>query len=147
MNTVSELRGRLIAVTSDAEGLRQAAIELMEESLDAPERERIERLAKTAANGERLLESLPQRRTLSPGYYLWLASVIETVVEPMEAGVSFHSSDLDADEMTTLRAIREARSEFRRMHPPCKGCGKPLADAALERCAECDFVMKQAGRR
>lgn len=131
---------------SDAGGLEQAALELMEEALDAPERARLERLAAVAANGEAILSRLPQRRTLSPGYYQWIAYVQSEIVEPMEMGVTFTDGNLRSEEMIALVALRRARGEFRRLHPPCRGCGTPLENAGLKRCGDCEMAAARGAR-
>jgi len=127
----------MIAVAEDAQGLRQAYLEMLEESLDAPERERNERFAEMAANREALLRELPNKRTLSPGYYRWIGYIQESIEMPLECGVTILESELDADELVGLAALRSARSEFRRLHPPCAGCGRSLPSADDRKCPEC----------
>src|SRR5581483_9396249 len=109
----------VIAVPHDAEGLRQAALELLEESLESEERERIERLAE--------------------------------IEQPMSAGLSFRAADLDAEEMAGLRALHEARSDFRKAHPPCRVCGRPLHDSGFssmcEACERAKFEAESRARR
>ena len=136
-----------IYVAQDFAGLRIAASELLEEAFFLPERERIERLAATAANGEAMLAKIPNFRTLSPGYYLWIGYLAETVEPAASAGFWSPPGQMDDDEFLGLQIVKQARTRFREKHPPCGGCGKPLADASLQRCPECDFAMKQAGRR
>ena len=133
-----------IRVAEDFEGLRIAALELLEESFEAPETERLRRFAEIAANGAEMLAKLPQRRTLSPGYYIWLAAIQESVVEPMEAGIAFGERDLLADEALALLAIRRARSDFNEAHPPCRGCGKPMRDAQASHCDGCEQARWKA---
>jgi hypothetical protein len=128
----------MISVAQDGEGLKLAALELLEESMDAPERARMEKLAATAANAQAILDSIPNRRTLSRGSYAWVTSIMECVVQPMESGVAFRLSDLDCEEMIAIRAIQEARAEFRRLHPPCRRCGRALPEIGLKFCVECE---------
>ncbi len=136
----------MIAVAQDPEGLRMAALELLEESLNAAERARNERFAEIAVNSEAMLR-MPDARTLSPGYYMWLGYVMEEIAQPLEAGIAFHHADLTAEEVMTLAIIGEARMKFQRLHPPCNGCGKPLADAAFGRtCGDCKSEAAAAGR-
>jgi len=141
----------VIAVPHDAEGLRQAALELLEESLESEERERIERLAEGAANAEAMRASLRAKRTLSPGYYIWLGFLLEEIEQPMSAGLSFRAADLDAEEMAGLRALHEARSDFRKAHPPCRVCGRPLHDSGFssmcEACERAKFEAESRARR
>jgi hypothetical protein len=137
----------MIAVAQDAEGLRRAYVELLEESMDAPERERNERLAEMAANPEALLNSTPERRTLSPGYYGWVRYLQEAIEGPLECGVAIPESQLIAEEVEGLAALRAGRMEFRQKHPPCRGCGKPLADASFKMCGDCDRAAFEAERK
>jgi hypothetical protein len=137
----------MIAVSQDAEGLRMAAFELMEDSLDAAQREANERLAEHAANPEQVLAAAEPKRTLSPGYYLWLGYVAEAIAEPLEAGIAFRDADLGADEIMTLTILAEARAKFRRMHPPCRGCGKPLRNEWDKACNDCQRAAAAEGRR
>src|SRR5258708_6692750 len=128
----------MICVAQDGEGLRIAALELLEESMDAPERARLEKLAETAANSEAVRNSIPVRRTLSRGYYAWLTLMMECVIQPMESGVAFRLSDLDNEEMIAIRAVQEARAEFRTLHPPCRRCNRPLPETGLKFCGDCE---------
>lgn len=137
----------MIDVARDGEGLRQAALELMEEAMDAPERERLERLAAMAKNSEAVLRDIPERRTLSPGYYMWITYVVEAIVGPMESGVAFREADLRVEEVLGLTALREARMRFRKEHPPCRDCGKALPNAGVKQCAECETADFQNRRR
>ncbi len=136
-----------ICTADDFEGLRWVALELMEEAFDAPKREQLERLSKMAENSDKVLASMPSRRTLSPGYYMWIGAIMESVAGPMEAGVRFHSSDLRAEEALALLAIHEARADFRRAHPPCHGCGRALPDAQQSYCEQCERAKWEAEAR
>jgi hypothetical protein len=136
----------MIAVATDLKGLRMAAAELMEDSLYADERERMEKLAETSANPEALLRACQPQRSLPLGYYLWLTFVAEAIEQPLQAGVTFRDADLGAEEITALQILREARAEFRRKHPPCGGCGKPLANEWDKTCSECWAAETAANR-
>jgi len=127
----------MIAVAQDAEGLRTAAFELMEEAFDAPQREKNEALAERSENAESVLSAAEPKRTLSPGYYLWLEYVAEEIAEPLEAGLTFDAARLDHDEVMALSILRQARAKFQRMHPPCSGCGKPLQNEWDRTCNDC----------
>ena len=126
-----------IAVAQDAEGLKIAALELLEDGFAQPQREANERLAEISSDPESLLRAAPSKRTLSPGYYLWLGYVAEAIEGPLEAGISFHCADLDAGELVTLGVLREARAEFRKKHPPCQGCGRLLPTEWDNTCPDC----------
>jgi len=136
----------MIAVSQDGEGLRAAALELLEEAFDAPQREANERLAERAENPEQLLAAAAPTRVLSPGYYMWLGYVAESIAQPLEAGIAFRDADLLADEITTLTILNEARAKFRRMHPPCSGCGKALRNEWDKTCNDCQRAAAAAGR-
>lgn len=136
----------MIAVAQDADGLRVAALELMEETLDASQREAIEDLAELAEDPGQLLEAAEPKRTLSPGYYMWLGYIAETIAAPLEAGIAFRDADLGADEFMGLTILSEARAKFRRMHPPCGGCGKPLRNDWDKTCNDCQRAAA-AGKR
>jgi hypothetical protein len=136
----------MIAVFQDVEGLRTAALELMEDALDAPQREKNERLAELADGDERLLAAAEPKRSLSPGYYMWLGYVAEAIAEPLEAGIAFHDKDLGADEIMTLAILSQARAKFHRMHPPCGGCGKPLPNEWDKKCNDCQRAAAAAAR-
>jgi hypothetical protein len=127
----------MIAVAQDAEGLRQAAAELLEDELDAPQREKNEKLAEQSGDPELVLRASRSKRTLSPGYYMWLDFVVLAIEEPLAAGIVLNESRLDADELLGLQIVRQARAEFRRNHPPCQGCGTPLRMPWDKCCSEC----------
>jgi len=136
----------MIAVCTDREGLRAAALELFEDSLHAAERDRAETIAVQSADPEAVLRACRPNRKLSPGYYLWLNFMAEAIERPLEAGVTFRDADLSADEMLGLDVLREARAEFRRKHPPCGGCGKPLPNEWDKTCADCQRAAAAANR-
>jgi hypothetical protein len=99
-----------------------------------------------AANPEAVLNSMPEPRTLSPGYYIWLGYVAERIQQPLEAGIAFRHEDLYEDEIATLAILSETRAKFRRMHPPCSGCGKPLRYEWDKTCNDCQRAAAMAGR-
>lgn len=129
----------MIAVAQDAEGLRIAAIELLDEAFEAPERERIERIAEMSSNPEEVLRASAPKRSLSPGYYLWLGFVIEEVERPLNAGIAFREEELTAEELLGLKIMLAAREGFRRKHPPCRRCGTPVRNEWEKLCAGCEF--------
>jgi hypothetical protein len=99
-------------------GVRQAALELMVESLRAKDVERVlDNLRAQDADETTLSKALPVR-ALPDGYYdfavyiLWLRSMRDS-----GAGMTIY-----ADEAEGLRAIEEARQEFERDHPACPQC-------------------------
>ncbi len=136
----------MIAVSQDAQGLRTAALELMEEALDAGQREKNEQLAEYASDPERLLAA-GEKRSLSPGYYMWLGYVSEEIASPLEAGLTFDAGKLSSDEVMTLGILRETRAKFQRLHPPCSGCGKPLRNEWDKTCNDCQVTAAAQARR
>lgn len=127
----------MIVVSQDAEGLKTAAMELLEEEFERPNREALERVAAQSADPEAVLRGAPAPRTLSPGYYMFLGYVVEAIEQPLEAGVTFTIAELDSGELLALRALKEARAEFRRKHPPCGRCGRLLGSEFDSLCPEC----------
>jgi fructose-specific component phosphotransferase system IIB-like protein len=134
----------MIAVAQDEEGLRQAAREVLEESFTAPARERNQRIAEQSEDPELVLRAGHEERSLSPGYYLWLDYLAEAIEQPLEAGVSFGPADLLADELLGLSVLKEARAEFRRKHPPCRGCNRPLPNEWDKLCNDCQREIAAA---
>jgi len=136
----------MIAVYQDEEGLRTAALELLEEALDAPQREANEQLAEQSADPEKVLAAAAPKRTLSPGYYVWLRYVAEEIAKPLEMGIVFREQDLDPEEFSTLVILAEARAKFQRMHPPCGGCGKLLHNEWDKTCNDCQRAKAASAR-
>ena len=135
----------MIAVYQDEEGLRTAALELMEETLEAPQREKNEQLAEYSSNPD-AIRAATEKRTLSPGYYIWLHYVAEEIARPLEMGIVFHEQDLDPDEFSTLVILAETRAKFQRLHPPCSGCGKLLPNEWDRTCNDCQRAQAAAAR-
>jgi len=136
----------MILVAQDEDGLRQAAAELMEEIFEAPQRERNEKLAESCADPEIILRASLPKRSLSPGYYLWLEFLVTAIEMPREAGVIFRESDLSMEEVIGLGILREAREEFRKKHPSCKGCGAPLQNEWDKACNNCQRAAAASAR-
>jgi hypothetical protein len=122
----------------DEAGLKQALMELFEESLASA---RMASSLETSDewNRERMLSSLPQRK-LSPGFYrfggylLWLERGIQ-VGAPIDGMTSF--------EATGLRALSEARNEFERKHPPCGRCGELQDGRFVLMCWNCGMEFNK----
>ena len=121
-----------IATTCDAEGLRQAISELLEQAYAGA---RVSRsLDDSDDDGrERIFGSLPPL-TLSPGYYkcaeylLWLEKCKNT---------GLAQSDFTMAEASGLMAVAEARAEFERNHPPCGVCGALQESVFATTCCKC----------
>src|SRR5579864_3527926 len=134
----------MIVVSRDYEGLRIAAMELLEEqrtSRDQELRFRNLDLANTA-NADAVLEQMAHKRTVSDGYYMrvrylfWLEGMLKlNAVIP----------ELQVNEAEGLEAVSAARNEFRSKYPPCGRCGFPN-HKFIPRCAECGAELAPKGR-
>jgi len=128
----------LINVANDGEGVKQAVLELFEESLREPDLKRsLERLKPAMDEFETVVKFAGDRR-LSPGYYtrafylIWLRG-------RLEVGVTF---DLYADEADGLLALAAARGEFETNHPACCYCGARQLYKTARRCRACSKEFK-----
>lgn len=123
----------------DREGLKQALIQLMEESWAF---RRVESRLDSASDAtrEKLLLDLPER-ALSPAYYLlgdyliWLASCLEAV------GASL--PDATAFEANGLAILGGARNKFESDHPPCWSCGERQESKLDLQCWNCGAEFKR----
>src|SRR5579864_6689485 len=102
------------------DGVRQAALELMKESLGAADVERqLDSLCAQDADEATLAKVIPVR-TMADGFYsfaahiFWMRKMIDSNVQ----------ITVLSDEAEGLCAIEAARQEFERDHPPCPKCGK-----------------------
>ncbi len=121
----------MILVSQDAEGIRMAALEVFELSLQSKSIER--RIQNIRPDDlEQIVKIIPERK-LSPGYYEFLMYLL-WLEGQMEAGCNFA---LNADEADGLRAVQQARHEFDREHPACGNCGTPRASVRARRCESC----------
>jgi hypothetical protein len=127
----------MIDVAHDREGLRQAALELMEEQFAVQQRKG--QLADCSAAPESDLAKPEAERTLSPAYYQWIGYIVGRVEEWCKAGISLSDPNLDADpdELPAIDALGEARADFEKKHPLCVGCSEPLRSANEKMCDEC----------
>ena len=124
-----------VQVASDFSGLKRAALEMLEEVREGPRRERIERLAQSAANPEEIIEGSGVHRSLAEGFYGRVAYLFD-LESFMGLGVE-PRFDLDMTEVRGLLAIASARAEFDRLHPQCRGCGVRLENEWDKTCGEC----------
>jgi hypothetical protein len=124
-----------VSVAKDFCGLKQAALELLEEERSAPERERLERLALAAANSNEILEAIKGNRSLAEGYYARVGYLME-LESFLGMGLRL-SFDLDMAELRGMQSVAAARAEFDRGHPPCKGCGVRLENEWDKTCNDC----------
>src|SRR5260370_32177302 len=111
----------VVSGAKDFSGLKQAALELMEEARSAPERERIEKLAQMSADPGEILRACGGKRSLAEGYYARVGYLME-LQSFLSMGVQL-SFALDVPELRGMQSIAGARAEFDRAHPPCKGSG------------------------
>jgi len=133
-----------VSIAGDFCGLKQAALELMEEVRSAPERERIERLAPWAANSSEILQASRSNRSLAEGYYARVGYLLELETF-VGMGLQFRF-DLDMTELRGMLSVAAARAEFDRAHPPCKGCGVRLEKAWDRSCNDCQRAAAAAQR-
>lgn len=133
----------VVQVASDFSGLKQAAVELLEELRDAPKRERIERLARSAANPEEIIGEGGAHRSLAEGFYRRVGYLFD--LESFMGLGGKIDFDLDMTEVRGLLAIASARAEFDRLHPPCRGCGVRLENEWDKTCGECSREKMERG--
>jgi hypothetical protein len=134
----------VVSVAKDFSGLRQAALELMEEARSAPERERLERLAQQSINTNEILQACAGKRSLADGYYARVGYLIE-LESFLSMGLQL-SFDLDMAELRGMQSIAAARAEFDRAHPPCKGCGVRLENEWDRSCNDCQRAAAAQAR-
>jgi hypothetical protein len=131
-----------VIVTQDMNGVRQAALELMVESLGAKDVERVlSNLRAQDADEFTLAKALPVR-DLPDAYYdfasyiLWLRSMRNSGVEV----------SILADEAEGLLAIEDARQEFELSHPACSQCRTRQYSSTAIRCRNsmCGMEFRKA---
>ena len=117
-------------VTQYMDGVRQAALELMKESLGAEDTERqLDNLCAQDADEATLAKVIPVR-TMADGFYdfasylLWVRGILDANVE----------MSIAADEAEGLRALEAARQQFERDHPACLQCGRRQYSSTAMRC-------------
>jgi len=129
-------------VTQNTEGIRQAALELMEESLGADDLARqIESLSAEEdlmAYAVSLAKTVPVRSVASgfydyAAYLFWIRSMIDADVE----------LTILAEEAEGLRALAAAQQEFERDHPACPQCGARQQSSTPIRCRVCRMEFKK----
>lgn len=130
-----------IAVARDYDGLKQAALELLEESRSEPQNEKLRRVAEGAANREQILQGIVSHRTLAEGYYMRISYLLE-LESMIHIGVDL--GDLEMSEMYGLASIQHARREFDSTHPLCTGCQAVRLEQGETRCPECSSAEMRA---
>ncbi len=139
------MNGCAVSVAKDFSGLKQAALELLEEARSAPERERVERLAQGAPNSNEILQASGSKRSLAEGYYARVAYLFELAAF-LDMGVQLRF-DLDMTELRGMLSVAAARAEFDRAHPPCRGCGVRLENEWDKTCNDCQRAAAAAQAR
>jgi hypothetical protein len=129
-----------IDVARDQEGLRMAALALLEEGFV---RSRIKGSLQTATdeNADRIFNSIP-KRTLAEGYYA-RAQFLLGFEEYVDAGLPLSTvSMIEAD---GLIAVKRARREFEYQHPSCGACGALQEGRFNTSCDSCGVKFKGRG--
>jgi hypothetical protein len=103
----------------DIDEVRQAALELMVESLKAEDVDRQINNVLLDEDGLAALAKLMPRRSLTDAYYVY-AEYLMWLRAMRDADVDV---EILADEAEGLRAIEAARQEYEREHPACPECG------------------------
>ncbi len=129
----------MIEISRDYEGLRQAALELLEESRTSVRRERTAAALEQAAPpftlaGEELLTRMAPQRKLAAGYYDRVAYLMELDGVPANRS----GAPLEVTELHGLAAVARARDEFAAAHPACPGCGQPR-ETQFQNFCECGW--------
>jgi len=130
-----------LIVTADIPGTRQAALELLVESLHQEDVERqISSLREQDAEPD-VLAKLAPKRTLADAYYeyarylLWLRGKRADGIE----------IEVLADEAEGLGAIEDALREYDRAHPGCPRCAARQYSASPMLCRKCGLNFRKAG--
>jgi hypothetical protein len=127
----------VIIVSQDIEGVRMAALELLEDSLESEKNRK--RLDSIAPDDLDQMRKLVPTSKLSPGYQNW-ALYLFWIERHIGSGISF--ADLRADESDGLTALQSARQQFEYQHPPCPGCGVRLGNCMLRTCFSCGRELR-----
>lgn len=117
----------------DFDGLKIAAIELLEEGFAEKRIERFRARAQGVENMDDIVRSVMPRRSLAEGFYR-RASYLGWLVRAIDAGERF---SLFADELIGIVAVRAAELEYERNHPSCNQCGEPLPARDAAGCEAC----------
>ena len=127
----------MIAVERDRDGIRAAALELLEESLHSEGLERAERAAAQSDDPERVLAAAAAPRRLAAGYYVWVDYLAGLETE-IAAGIGASAGELPGVDLAGVMELRAARRQFDAEHPRCRRCGKRLANAWQSACPGCE---------
>lgn len=109
-----------------------AAVEMLENSLDQPSRDR--RMLSIGPDDLAQAAKLAPKTSFSPGYQdrvlylMWMH-------DRMNVGIQFEN--ITADEADGIAAVLHGRQQFDREHPPCPRCGARLPFRGMKRCPSC----------
>jgi ribosomal protein L40E len=123
---------QVIEIERDADGIRMATLELLQEQFDLGDAARPEERAKRSRNPKR-------PRTLSPGYYEHACYLGE--LEQLLSLAGGAGGLAPIENLRGILAVKSARAEFERKHPPCRHCGAPNVDGAIF-CRKCNGELK-----
>ena len=130
-----------VNVTQDIDGVQQAALELMVESLKEADVDRQVSNLGEDATPEQLAKLMP-RRTLADAYYDY-ASYLLWIRGKLEAGVEL---EILADEADGLTAVAAAWQEYEHSHPACPRCRTRQYSSTAMRCrnSRCGLDFRKA---
>ena len=124
-----------ITVEHDSEGIRLAALELMEESFGGEGLARVEKIAELSADPEAVRAAAAPKRSFAAGYYMWVQYLVDLEME-MSFGVTMAATLAGAD-VAGMLAVRAAKREFEGKHPQCR-CGRRKKNAWDQSCGQCE---------
>jgi NADH pyrophosphatase NudC (nudix superfamily) len=130
-------------VTQSMESVRQAAYELMVESLKEQDVDRqIDNLLLQDADVSTLAKVLPVR-TMADGFYPCAVYFLK-LRQMLDSGIAF---SILADDAEGLCAVEAARQDFERDHPACPQCGKRQYSSTPIRCRSIRCGMEFGKKR
>jgi ribosomal protein L40E len=122
----------MISPLRDTVTLRAAALEFFRLALYEEEMEELTRRVRHAQNADRARLAREPGLTYADGYYVAIDYLL-TIEEMKEQGCDI---TFRIDELRALAAVRSARTEFQREHPPCPRCST-LNALGAQRCRKC----------
>ncbi len=128
-----------VSIERDADGLQLAVRTLFEESL---RRHRLDELTDriSAKEAERIRADEPLRE-ISPGYYTRAGYLLE-LANTLELGISFPPDCFTQADIAGMVAVKRARLEFEREHPPCPRCGERQDNPHQTKCHACSQKLR-----
>jgi len=145
---------QVIRVEHDAEGIRVATMELLEEGFqrakiergsgleaDTPQRAKAE-----AKRREQQIDAIEKRRTLAAGYYTFVQHVLRLDAE-RAVGLTLDPHTLASFEGSALRTLAACRNEHRAKHPTCSRCGTEQDSRFHPKCTGCGAEFAKKGKK